>query len=75
MNERLVARELLTAARELIGAEDDKCGPEGCIRKVGGVWKVMSGKTGEYWPASYPTRESAEDALASWHASRFQRAK
>ena len=75
MNRRMIARELLVVARELIGAEGDKCGPKGCIKKVGDVWRVMSGQTGKLWPASYPTKADAEDALKSWHASKFKNAK
>jgi len=67
------AKQLFAAGRT--AAKGDKCGEEGCIRNVGGKWKVMSGKTGKFWPATYPTKESAEEALASWHASRFKGAK
>ena len=70
-----LAKKVLRAARDLIAAEDDACGEKGCIRNVGGKWKVMSGKTGKYWPASYPDKKSAQDALDSWHASRFKGAK
>ena len=75
MDRQLIARELLKAARDLVGGKDDACGEKGCIRSVGGEWKVMSGKTGKYWPASYPTKKDAEDALDAWHASRFKGAK
>ena len=75
MDRWMIASELLLAARDLVGAEGDKCGEKGCIRQVDGDWRVMSGKTGKYWPAKYPTEKAAKDALDSWHASRFKGAK
>lgn len=75
MDRELVARELILAAKDLMAGEDDKCGEKGCIRNVGGEWKVMSGKTGDYWPNSYSSKKDAEDALKAWHASRFKGAK
>jgi hypothetical protein len=67
-----IAKKLLFIAKNILAEEDDKCGEKGCIRQVGGEWKVMSGKTGKYWPNSYPSKKDAEDALKAWHASRFK---
>jgi len=77
MNERIrMAKQCLETARKLLeAAEGDKCGKQGCIRQVDGKWRVMSGKTGKLWPAKYPTKQGAEDALDAWHASRFKGAK
>jgi len=72
---KIIASELLLAARDLVGAEGDKCGEKGCIRRVDGKWRVMSGKTGKLWPAKYDSEGSAKDALDAWHASRFKGAK
>jgi len=68
-----LADELEKIAKELEGAEGDKCGEKGCIRRVGDNWRVMSGKTGKLWPAKYPTEDSADNALKAWHGSHFQK--
>jgi hypothetical protein len=67
-----IASALVGLAKEVLAGEDDKCGEKGCIRKVGDRWGVMSGKTGEMWPTTYPSEESAKNALEAWHASRFK---
>lgn len=62
-------------------AEEGKCGPKGCIRKVEGGHHIISNKTGKPWsspdgtPKVYETREKAENALAAYHATKgFARA-
>lgn len=50
----------------------DKCGEKGCIREVDGKWRVMSGKTGKYWPQHYDTKEDAENALKRYHGYGFK---
>jgi len=54
-------------------AEGDKCGEKGCIRKSEDGWRVMSGKTGKYWPQTYKTKEDAEDALKRYHGYGFKK--
>lgn len=44
-----------------------KCPASGCIKKVGGDYRVISNKTGKLWPAKYKSRESARKALAAYH--------
>jgi hypothetical protein len=47
------------------------CPASGCIQKdPAGVWRVISNKTGKYWPAHYKSKDSAEKALSAYHASR-----
>lgn len=71
MDKTRLASELVRLAKEIMSGEDDKCGEKGCIRQVGDSWRVMSGKTGEYWPAHYNTREEAENALKRYHGWGF----
>lgn len=35
-----------------------------------GKWRVISGKTGKYWPAHYKTRKDAEAGLRGYFASK-----
>jgi hypothetical protein len=72
MNTVKVAEELVKIAKDLVAAEGDKCGPEGCIRNIGGEWRIMSGKTGKLWPQSYSSREEAENVLDAYHAGVFK---
>lgn len=44
-----------------------KCPKSGCIRNVGGKWRVISNKSGKMWPAEYGTEEKARGALAAYH--------
>ena len=50
----------------------DKCakseGGSGCIKKVGGSWRVESNKTGKLWPAKYKSESSAKAGLRGYHA-------
>lgn len=74
INKNEIVKSLVNLAKEIvIAAEGDKCGPEGCIRKVGNWWRVMSGKTGKLWPAKYNTRKEAEDALKRYHGWGFKK--
>lgn len=43
-------------------------GGSGCVKKVGSGWKVISNKTGKYWPANYDSEASANAALKAYHA-------
>lgn len=71
MNRAMVAKELVAVARDLMAAEGDKCGPSGCIKKVGDKWGIMSGKTGKMWPQHYGSKADAEDALKRYHGWGF----
>ena len=66
-----VAKRLLSIARLVFSAEGDKCGEKGCIRKEGQFWRVMSGKTGKFWPAKYRTKGQAEKAIKRYHGWGF----
>jgi hypothetical protein len=68
-----VAKKLVALAKVIVSAEDDKCGPSGCIKKVKGGWGVMSGKTGKMWPQTYKSKEDAEDALKRYHGWGFKK--
>lgn len=72
MNNLRVARRLVRLARNVIlSAEGDKCGEKGCIRQIDGKWRIMSGKTGKYWPQHYDTKEDAENVLKRYHGYGF----
>ena len=47
-----------------------KCPDSGCIKKEGDKWRIISNKTGKLWPQKYDSKQSAEDALDAYHASR-----
>lgn len=48
-----------------------KCPASGCIEQdTNEKWRIISNKTGKYWPAHYTSKEKAESALAAYHASR-----
>lgn len=48
-----------------------KCPPGGCIEKdKSGNWRIISNKTGKYWPQHYDSEENAQDALKAYHAAR-----
>lgn len=34
-----------------------------------GNWRIISTKTGKYWPQKYKSEESAQSALRGYHAS------
>lgn len=38
------------------------------IRKEGDHWRIISNKTGKFWPQKYKTAESAHAALSAYHA-------
>ena len=72
MNRAMIARELMAVAKDLLAAEGDACGEQGCIRKVeGGRWGIMSGKTGKMWPSTYDSKEDAEKVLDAYHSGAF----
>jgi len=71
MNKVRIAQELLMVAKDLVAAEGDKCGPKGCIRSIGGAWRIMSGKTGKLWPQEYESQAEAEKVLDAYHAGVF----
>ena len=48
-------------------AFSDKCPASGCVKELGGFYRVISNKTGKLWPAKYKTEQSAKDALAAYH--------
>jgi hypothetical protein len=82
MDKKLVAFELLKVATLLLGAEGDKCGPKGCIRKrtverknekTGEMekqerWGIISGQTGKWWPQTYKDKATAQKVLKKYHA-------
>tara|TARA_R100000808_G_scaffold24982_1_gene60157 strand:+ start:6853 stop:7074 length:222 start_codon:yes stop_codon:yes gene_type:complete len=48
-----------------------KCPESGCIDQDSkGKWRIISNKTGKFWPQTYDTKGDAEDALQAYHASR-----
>ena len=48
-----------------------KCPDSGCIEKdAKDNWRIISNKTGKYWPQKYETKEKAEAALDAYHASK-----
>jgi hypothetical protein len=61
---------------EIKGITEDKdgkgkCPKSGCIEKdESGTWRIISNKTGKYWPQTYDSKGDAEDALQAYHASR-----
>lgn len=47
------------------------CPESGCVEKdKNGKWRVISNKTGKYWPQEYKSEESAKNALSAYHASK-----
>ena len=43
-------------------------GGSGCIKQMGGAWRVISNKTDKPWPAKYASKSKAEAALRGYHA-------
>ena len=43
-------------------------GGKGCIKQMGGAWRVISNKTDKPWPAKYASKAKAEAALRGYHA-------
>lgn len=43
-------------------------GGSGCIKKIGGSWRVISNKTDKPWPAKYGSESKAKAALRGYHA-------
>ena len=43
-------------------------GGSGCIKKMGGSWRVISNKTDKPWPAKYASESKAKAALRGYHA-------
>ena len=43
-------------------------GGSGCIKKMGGSWRVISNKTDKPWPAKYGSESKAKAALRGYHA-------
>ena len=43
-------------------------GGSGCIKQMGGAWRVISNKTDKPWPAKYANKAKAEAALRGYHA-------
>ena len=57
-----------------LNGEGDKCPDSGCVQEAGdGRWNVISGITGKDWPSTFPSRESAENAIKKYHAGGFSR--
>lgn len=47
------------------------CPASGCIQKdKDGSWRIISNKTGKYWPQSYKSKKTAQSALRGYHASK-----
>lgn len=47
-----------------------KPGPKpSVIRKDGDCWRIVSNKSGKFWPQKYGTKEDAEAALAAYQAN------
>lgn len=52
-------------------SDGGKCPSTGCIEKDSeGNWRVISNKTGAYWPQKYKSEDTAKKALAGYHASK-----
>ena len=69
----IIREELERSMRELDEDKSGKgkCPKSGCIEKDGnGKWRIISNKTGKYWPQKYKTKKTAESALDAYHASR-----
>lgn len=48
-----------------------KAKTEGVVQKDSkGRWRIVSIKAGEFWDAVYDTKQSAQNALAAYHANR-----
>ena len=43
-------------------------GGSGCIKQMGGAWRVISNKTDKPWPTKYASKSKAEAALRGYHA-------
>ena len=43
-------------------------GGSGCVKKMGGAWRVISNKTDKPWPAKYASKAKADAALRGYHA-------
>ena len=59
-------------AKEGKGCADTK---KGCIRKVGGIWKILNNKKGGWWTkeqggGTFKSREEAVEKLAAIHANK-----
>ena len=70
---KITKRQLRRLIKEVL--QEDKsgkgaCPDSGCIKKSGDDWRIISNKTGKMWPQKYKTRNSAENALDAYHASR-----
>lgn len=48
-----------------------ECPEKGCVKQDNdGNWRVISNKTGEYWPQTYDSEQDAKDALAAYHTNK-----
>lgn len=57
----------------LVQRDFGKCPPSGCIQPdpgIPGKWRIISNKTGKFWPAHYKSKHKAESALSAYHASK-----
>jgi len=43
-------------------------GGSGCVKQMGGSWRVISNKTDKPWPAKYASKAKADEALRGYHA-------
>lgn len=58
-------------AKALLKIAKGKCEDGGCIEQdSSGNWRVISNKTGKYWPAKYESKEKAQAALRGYHANK-----
>jgi len=43
-------------------------GGSGCVKEVGGAWRVISNITDKLWPAKYGSKEKADAGLSAYHS-------
>ena len=74
MNQEIMQEEVDRMLDERGGIESpmNACakseGGSGCIKEMGGAWRVISNKTDKPWPAKYASKSKAEAALRGYHA-------
>ncbi len=62
------AKEAITPFNSPMAACAKSEGGSGCIKQMGGAWRVISNKTDKPWPAKYASKSKAEAALRGYHA-------
>ena len=65
-------KSCIKQVRHPLGSPVNQCakseGGSGCIKNMGGIWRVISNKTGKPWPAKYKSKSKAEGALKAYHS-------